>query len=445
MQKADIGGKEKAGKRVRKKLLSNLGLKLVSVVIAIVVWFAIVIMNNPKASRVYANIPVKLINTELLENENKVYEVLENTDVVRVTVEVARNDLNLLRSTDIVAEADMADLTAINTIAIKLSVTNDDINVVSISGNHDTVKLNVEDKASRWYSIVYKTTGDVAEGHMVSNVIRDPTRIQITGPKSVIEQVSSVEIEIDVTGATSDQTANVRPQLYDAKGNLLDASRVTMDSDSVHVEARILATKEVPIELNPAGTPAEGYLATGVARCEPSKVLLAGTPAALAGINKISIPGEDLDVSGSTGNLVNTMNIKKYLPENVSLADKGFDGRVKVTVYVEPIVERTLNITQSNIDILNMPDGTPWEFAPDSGPYELKIFGLEAEVSAVEEETLRGTADIDQWMKDSRLDQLAPGTYRIPVSVELDEEIEVEGQIYVQLTILDLEEEEQDG
>lgn len=427
---------------MRRKLLNNLGLKLISVVIAIVLWFAIVIINNPKASKVFANIPVRLINTELLENENKVYEVLDNSNVIRVTVEVARDDLNLLRSSDIVAEADMSNLTAINTIPISLSVANDDVNVVGISGNHDAVKLNVEEKSHRWFNIQYTTTGDVAEGHMVASVTRDPTRLQITGPKSIIDNVNYVEIEIDLTDAMTNQTANVKPQLYDVYGNQLDSSRITMDSDSVHVEVQILATKEVPIELNPVGTPAEGYLATGVVECEPDTVLLAGTSAALSGINKVSIPEEDLDMTGATGDLVNTISIRKYLPDNVSLADKGFDGRITAIVYIEPIVERTLSIPEANIAVLRMPAGIEWEFAEDSGPYELKISGLDAVVSAVEQGSVRGTVNIYEWMRESDIGELAAGTYRIPVTVNLDEEITVGSQMYVQLTILESEEEE---
>lgn len=427
---------------MRRKLLSNIGLKLVSVAIAIVLWFAIVIINNPKASRVFANIPVRLTNTELLEDANKVYEVLDNSDVIRVTVEVARDDLNLLRSSDIVAEADISNLTAINTIAIDLSVTNEDVNVVSISGNHDVVRLNVEDKTSRWFNVNYKTAGDVAEGYMMAAVTRDPTRLEVTGPKSVIDQISSVEVEIDLTDATTNQTVNVKPQLFDVYGNLLDDSRVTMSSSSVHVEVQVLATKEVPVEVSPMGSPEEGYLETGRVRCEPSTILLAGTSSALAGVNRITIPAEELDMTGATENVVNTVNIKKYLPDNVSLADKGFDGRVTATVYIEPIAERTLTIPQSNIDILRMPDETEWEYAEGSGPYELRISGLERVIAQVDENTVRGTADIYEWMQDSGMNELAAGTYTIPVDIALEGDIDVENRIYIQITVLDLEEEE---
>lgn len=73
-----------------KRLLNNLGLKLMSVILAVVLWFLVVMINNPKDSVTFSGIPVTLVNTELLDKENKVYEVENNTDRVRVTVEAPK-------------------------------------------------------------------------------------------------------------------------------------------------------------------------------------------------------------------------------------------------------------------------------------------------------------------------------------------------------------------
>ena len=43
-------------------------------------------INNPKDSVTFSGITVNLVNTELLDGENKLYEVQNNTDKVRVTV-----------------------------------------------------------------------------------------------------------------------------------------------------------------------------------------------------------------------------------------------------------------------------------------------------------------------------------------------------------------------
>ena len=96
---------------MKKLLTRNLGLKLASLVLAF----------DPKDTVTFNNIQVRLINTDLLEQEGKVYEVLDNSNLVRVTVTGPQSIVKSeLRRNDIVAEADMSKLTDINTIAILL-------------------------------------------------------------------------------------------------------------------------------------------------------------------------------------------------------------------------------------------------------------------------------------------------------------------------------------
>ena len=92
---------------MKKRILNNLGLKLLSISLAIVLWFLVVMADNPKDSVTFSNIQVTLLNTELLEEGNKFYEVLEGSDRIRVTVEAPRNVIKELSASDVAAEADI--------------------------------------------------------------------------------------------------------------------------------------------------------------------------------------------------------------------------------------------------------------------------------------------------------------------------------------------------
>jgi len=443
MQKANTDAKEKAGKKVKKKLLNNIGLKLMSILIAVVLWFTVVIINNPKDSRTFANIPVTLVNTHLLEEEGKVFEILDNSNVVRVTVEVPKNDLNLLQSGDIIAEADVANLTAVNTVPISCKVQNERVSVVGITLNHDVVRLSVEDEARNWVNIQYNTVGEPAEGFMVSSVSGDSTRLQVIGPKSQVDLIDHAYVELDVSNATSTQSLNTEPIFVDADGNRLEeVSRVTSNTKEIHVIATILAVKEVPIELNVKGAPAEGYLKTGVVECEPETVRICGTVAALSGVSKISIPGEELDISGATKTVESTINIRKYLPENVMFADSGFIARVSVTVHIEEERSRTLMIPKNNFTVVGMPENLEWEYADGELPFEARVSGLNARISSIDQNTVKGTVNIGDWMQKENIGELNPGTYRVPVEIVLPYDVELDSQSFVRIMILEMEEEE---
>mgnify|MGYP000227893038 CR=1 FL=1 len=193
---------------MKKLLTRNLGLKLASLVLAFVLWFLVAQIYDPKDTVTFNNIQVRLINTDLLEQEGKVYEVLDNSNLVRVTVTGPQSIVKSeLRRNDIVAEADMSKLTDINTIAITYYCENISNDSVEIRGNHDSVRLNVEDKASKWIKLESTTLGEVASGYMIGNVTLDQTNIEVTGPKSAISQIDHAGVDINVADSTSSDLA----------------------------------------------------------------------------------------------------------------------------------------------------------------------------------------------------------------------------------------------
>ncbi len=426
---------------MRKKILHNWGLKLASLLLAAILWFLVIQLDDPKRSQSFYNIPVTLVNTELLEQEDKFYEVLDNTDSVRVTVTAPTSIISQLRATDIVAEADVSRLTDINTIPITFSVLNVGIDSGSVKGDHDMVRLNIEQNASRWVKVQYTTAGEVAEGYIVASASADQTLIKISGPKSSVDRIDHAGVEIDVTGATSSLSANVEVLFYDEEDVPVDSSNIVMDEKYVHIEVEVLAAKPVPVEVNVSGTPAAGFLATGVVECDPATVSIAGSTLALNNISKIVIPEEQMNLDGAEGDVVNVINIREFLPDNIRIADnRDFNGRVTVVARVEPEAERTLQIPVGNISVINIPESLNAELFREDEYYEMQISGLNAVVSQVDQSTISGTVDVGAWMADEDMETLAPGTYQIPIDFEISNDIKIEGKVTARVIFTRVEE-----
>ena len=359
---------------MRKKLLKNWGLKLSSLVLAFILWFLVVQIEDPQDSKTFNNIRVKLTNTEMFEQQGKVYEILEDTDVVRVTVYAPRSIVGQINASDIIAEADVSKLTDINTIAIKYYTENAEVDI--IEGNRDAVHLNVEDKKSKWVRLVSNTVGEVADGFMITGTSLDQTNIEITGPESVVSQVEYAAVDMGVTGATTSISANIDIHLFDSEGNEVAQDNIKKNVNYAYMTVEVLATKEVPVTVEFMGEAAEGYMATGVAESNVTSVLLAGKPSVLENISVITVPGERMDITGATGNLVDVINLREYLPDNVKLAEKDFNGKITATVYVEPIVTKELQIPAGNIVFVNEPEDYTAEKPADIETYPLSISGL---------------------------------------------------------------------
>lgn len=421
---------------MKKALTRNLGLKLASLVLAFVLWFLVAQIYDPKDTVTFNNIQVRLINTELLDEEGKVYEVLDNSNLVRVTVTGPQSIVKSeLRRSDIVAEADMSKLTDINTIAITYYCENVSNDSVEIKGNHDSVRLNVEDKTSKWIKLESNTIGEVASGYLIGNVTLDQTNIEVTGPKSAISQVDHAGVDINVTDSTSSLSANVDIKLYDADGNELTLESVKKNVNSAHMTVEVLATKEVPVEIEYMGVPEDGYMATGEVESSVPTVRIAGTASALVGISAITVPEDRMNITGQSSDLVDIINLKEYLPSNVRLANKSFDGKITATVYIEPIDTKDLTIPADNISITGVPDGMEAEVTSTAEEYNITVSGLTRNVSILRDSSVTGVLDLNQWMEDNGLEELTPGNYTIPVTFNLSEDITVDTDVNIHIRL----------
>lgn len=419
---------------MRQKLLNNLGLKLISLLLAFVLWFVVVQVGDPKDERDMGKIQVKLVNTDLLEKENKVYEIIDDTDTVRVSVYAPKSVFTQLRNSDITAEADVSKLTDINTIPITFTSSN--ANVVSIRGSHDVVRLDVEEKASKYVTLVSNTVGQVADGYMVYSLTPDQNRIEVSGPKSAVDAVKYAAVEIDVTDATSNLTANVDIKLYDVEGNLVERTNLVKNVDYVKMSAEILAVKEVPVELEPMGTPAKGYMVTGQVGSDPVTVKLAGSAANLLRISSISIPAEELDITGAEADIVKVIDVREYIPENIKLAESGFNGKITATVYVEPIVEKTLQIPVENINVMNVPVGFKAEITDSAETLvSVDVFGLKTYIDPIQQESVTGVIDVSAWMQENGIESLREGSYTIPVTLHLGDDVSQRETINLKIVI----------
>ena len=421
---------------MKKLLTRNLGLKLASLLLAFVLWFLVAQIYDPKDTVSFNNIQVRLINTELLDEEGKVYEVLDNSNLVRVTVTGPQSIVKSeLRRSDIVAEADMSKLTDINTIAITYYCENISNDSVEIKGNHDSVRLNVEDKTSKWIKLESNTIGDVASGYMIGNVTLDQTNIEVTGPKSAISQVDHAGVDINVTDSTTSLSANVDIKLYDADDNELVLESVKKNVDSAYMTVEVLATKEVPVEIEYMGVPEDGYMATGEVESSVPTVRIAGAASTLAGISAITVPEDRMNITGQTDNLVDIINLKEYLPSNVRLADKSFDGKITATVYIEPIVSKDLTVAAENISVTGVPDGMEAEITSTAEEYNITVSGLSRDVSILRDSSVTGILNLTQWMQDNGVEELTPGVYTIPVTFNLAEDITVAPDINIHIRL----------
>ncbi len=425
---------------MKNKLTGNLVLKVGSVLFAAILWLLVTNINDPPTSSKFNNIPVVIQNADAITSQGKVYEILDDTDVIdSVTVVAPRSISDTISKDNVVAVADMNDLTSLNTISIKLSTNKYNDRLDSITGSIDSVKLNIENKQSISLALRATYSGSVGDGYMIGDVTTEQNLVRVSGAESIVSRINRAEVSVAVTGFTSDIGTVEEIKLYDADGVEIPKSNLTLNINTVRVNVEILATKDIPLNFSVMGAPADGYRATGVVSSTPASVVLAGKANVLKNISSLDIPDTVLDITGLSENLVTVIDVREYLPGNVELGDKEFDGNAVVTVYIEPVIARNFTVSKSNISILNMPESFEGEVSTFEDEFPIQVIGLSADVNSINGDEIRGTVDIADLRERGIIEEVEEGYWDVPLSFNLPESVSLRENVTVRLNIREKE------
>lgn len=423
----------------------NFGLKLLAVIVSCGLWFVVNNITDPVTKKQFINIPVEIANADLITNEGKVYEVLDNTDTVNVTVRGKTSVLKDISKEDIRAVADMAEITFMNTVGIVVSSTRNNSDL-EFTCSIDNMKLSIEDVKRVQMIINTSTSGEPAEGYVVGSVTASQNIVMLSGPETLINGIDHVEAVANIDGYSADINTSVELKLYDADQNEIKSSSIKMNISTVNVAVTILATKTVPLDFVTSDEPAAGYVMSGEMISVPETITLAGRKSVLDAVTKLTILDSALSLKDKTEEFTTIINIRKYLPSGTQFADSSFNGNVSVTVGIEPIVTRELTIPAKNFAAGNKPENlklTISEFdSEEPQPYKIRISGTQAAVNAVNAESVIGVVDMNALLESLRLDEWTAGTYSGEITFNLPDDVTLENTYKLTIVLEDEAEDE---
>lgn len=413
-------------KKLKNLLVNNIGLKFLSIVFALILWLVVVSIDDPDKTVTFTT-NVTLTNETVIADMGKSYEIINDSNVVTFRVTAKRSIIERMTASDFKATADMEntelkkDGTAIVPIDI---VSTRNSGQVDIDKKNKNLEIAIEDLKSNQFKVIAQTTGTPAEGSAIGKLTVSPNVITVSGPTSVVSQISKVTATIDVDGMFADVEDNVVPVLYDEDGNTLDTSKLTFSQETVTVTAQILSVKEIPVNCETGGELEADYQQVSV-ECDPKQITVKGTAEQLNKITMITIPQEALDISGAKETITKEIDISTYLPEGVTLVDSS-QAKVKVTIVIEQSESKTFNVPVENIKIFNLLEDYDIEYQGEKIPVTLK--GYTSDLENLKAEDIMLSIDVAG---------IQPGTNEVPLTLNLGSEYELAENSVVTINLID--------
>lgn len=414
---------------MRKKLTNNWGLKLISIIAAVLIWLLIMNNNDPVTTFTINGIKIEFLNEDsAITANNMVYEVIgDKTASVRVTTRT--KDRSKISKEDFKATVDLAEIYGVTgKVGINVQLVSDAALVRSWQQTTFHVNIETENIIEKTFEIEAVQEGQIEDGYVYRQCTLSQNTVTLRAPESQIAKVASVKAIVDVSQSLDDEQIPVTLRYFNASGKELNLRSLDIEASHETVDAHIVVQKTSPVSIDVVvqnkDNVAEGYRYITY-RISSQSISVIGSKQSVAGLDKIQI---EMDAAGATGDIVKEINLSSYLPENVSVA--GGNTMVTITLVVEAEGTLELNISVEDIEIIGQNEEMNYLFGQKRIP--VSIFGLVSDWEEITKEDIKLSVDVSG---------LEAGEHRLVLSVEEIDGLRIEVLEDLEVNIEPIEEE----
>lgn len=312
-------------------LARNLGWMLVSLFLAIAIWAAANLENNPVEEREIKNLPVSVSLPE-----GFVLTRQPEPATVSAVVRTQQNEWNLLVPDDILISADLGGIREPGEYRIELQsdvVSQRHARVVAIRPS--TLVFAVDQEAEKRVAVRVIVRREPPLGYSLPSdlsTVCDQTEVTVRGSAERVNSVDHVEVRMDLSDQRNPLTRSF--DLIAVQGDGRTATQVEMLPASVSCTIDIQAREDViQMRVLPevVGDPPDGYLFEGYV-AQPETVGVTGSRSAISAMGGLvrTVP---IDISDEIETFTNEVQLD--LPEGVTLVPE--NQLIRVTVTISPV------------------------------------------------------------------------------------------------------------
>ena len=387
---------------MKKNMINKFTLKILSLIIAVLIWLLVRNVDDPIIVRTFYEIPVNIENASYLAENLEIPLLVDGKDTVKVRIKGARSVVSKLEKTDITAVADMTQIISKDTTPIMVPV---EVTCVGISDSDITVKprniqVNIEKQKSVEKTIAV-STGDTQpdKDYEIGNLKANPEKVTISGPETIIDKIDKVVALIDVTGR-KESNIEIKSQLKIYDKNLDELSPKQLEylnlkeisDNTIKIQAQFWKVEQnVKIRAEYSGEPRQGYE-----------------------VDSINLVPDTISVAGTD----------ELLPENLKLV-RDLNSSVIATVKILPYNSRDYDVSVTQIEASNKAEDLDLVFQDEQ--ITIRARAKEQDLDSLSTANIKVQIDLKGY---------GEGEYEVPVTVTLPSGYELVENIKVKVKLV---------
>jgi len=346
--------------RILKILWKNLGTILTAFVLAVVVWVSAVIAEDPNEEKDYPHV----VTLEVVNLPADLIVVGQLPSSVEVSLSAPQSLWEqLMVDTDAVhAQVNMKNLKAGEyRLPVNILVSYSPVRVFTITP--EEVAVTLEKKLEIEQEIQPMVSGEPSLGYEAERTTLDRHSVLVSGPESLVSQISEVVAELDITGVRETISKEVSLKAVDVDNQ--QVAGVTLVPDKVNITQTFLQTggyRDVAVKVETTGQVAAGYRVTNISVNPLTVTVFSSDPQIVA-----QMPGfvttQPLDLTEANASIETGLVLA--LPDGVILVSE--EKTVHVVVEIT-VIESSLSM-QIPIEIV----GLGSDLAAQLSPQEIDV------------------------------------------------------------------------
>ena len=415
----------------------NIGVKLLSFVLAFFIWIIIMSISDPQITKKIDGIPIETRHKDdfnnLEANEDLSINIL-TTGTVSIKVSGKRSEIEDLSAGDFVAYADFNDFVGINAIPIHVEPRKQNlVNSLEITYQSKTVmQVQLVKSETKLINVVVEMINVPDDKYAYCKSVSSKL-LEVTGPQEVVESVGKLVAYVDVAHMSGSMDY-VTLEPVNLSGVKMDASSLEVSQSTVRVEVALYPVKEVDIVIDTTETEVvSGFAIYDAEQYSPKRIRIAAEEETLQKISMIRIPFKtDEPLIKEIKPITKDFDITKYLPEGVYL--KSENTVVSSSIVIEALGEKEYTVKLSELELRGLPEGyrleTPLE-GDDEPEITIVVTGFKPETDKI-----TGVEDLHAYIDLEKVMKTGLQTF----SVKLDTGLDVKTEAKVELLIGNAEE-----
>ncbi len=359
-------------------------LKLVSLVLAIFIWFLICEYADPDTDKSVSNIPISVNYEGSVPQKEGLGIMTLIEDTVDVRISGSRDTIALMDHNRITASLDMSKVTRSGEYALPVKIDVGGQNITVVSQSIDTVPVRFDKNIVSNVKVNVKISGDVADGFILEEPTMLNSYVTVTGPESIVNSIVSADIEIKQEQFVETNTFSCSYVFKNKDQNVVEKTFLKVDVETIDVTVVVSKEKTVPLSVSIVNSSGGKDSSFCTAKTDPGTIKITGNAEVLDAINSIDLGV--IDVAEKSENFETSVAV--VLPNGVKNVEN--IETVKVSVTFNDVLTQSFKVDK--MELQNLPKGTDAKISESF--VEIKLRGLAEDIKRLKTEDIKLVVDV---------------------------------------------------